>query len=69
MQITKSSKLVENRNSTNLSPRLSQKEASFCLNHPKKSATHCLISDQEKINYCEKCSIMLASQGFDVLKI
>jgi hypothetical protein len=42
-----------------------------CSNHHQKQATHCLQSTEtyEIMYYCEKCSIMLASQGFNILKL
>lgn len=42
-----------------------------CLNHPDKPATHQLAASDTPVPmpYCEKCSIMLASQGFSIGKI
>lgn len=42
-----------------------------CLEHPSKLATHQLIGSEctDFLLYCEKCSIMLASQGFNVRRI
>ena len=42
-----------------------------CVNHADRIATHQLISKSghSEMFYCEKCSIMLASQGFTVMKL
>lgn len=42
-----------------------------CVNHSERAATHQLISKSghSEMFYCEKCSIMLASQGFTVMKL
>ena len=42
-----------------------------CVNHGDRIATHQLISKSghSEMFYCEKCSIMLASQGFTVMKL
>lgn len=38
-----------------------------CINHPQKSAKYKML--EEQMLYCEKCAILLASQGFKVSKI
>ena len=45
--------------------------SSSCPNHPEKPVTHTLLNPgiPHSVSYCEKCSIMLASQGFNVIKI
>ncbi len=68
------SRLTENRNTTNHTPHSAPKhqlEHYVCQNHQDKPALFTLISEdiQEQLNYCEKCSILLASQGFNVAKI
>ena len=43
----------------------------MCCKHPEKVATHQLLSKNAIPDafYCEKCSIMLASQGYNVMKL
>ncbi len=43
----------------------------LCCKHPEKMATHQLLSKNAHPDsfYCEKCSIMLASQGYNVMKL
>jgi hypothetical protein len=43
----------------------------ICSKHPERQATHFYAgaSPNTDIFYCEKCSIMLASQGFNVVKL
>ena len=44
--------------------------ASHCLNHPNRTAVYETKGEStERYVYCEKCSILLASQGFKVMKI
>ena len=63
----------QNLNCHNLTPSpLHKRNLSVsCPNHPDKVVTHKLIGPDidEEISYCEKCSIMLASQGFNVVKL
>ena len=42
-----------------------------CVNHSDRVASHQLMgnSNHSDVFYCEKCSIMLASQGFSVMKL
>lgn len=42
-----------------------------CVKHPEKLATHQLAgkTSPHEAFYCEKCSIMLASQGYNVIKL
>jgi hypothetical protein len=40
-----------------------------CTNHPNKVAKYYVESDEETLFYCEKCAILLASQGFKVAKM
>ena len=42
-----------------------------CHNHPDKPATHVLPQPHPhpQLHYCEKCSIMLASKGHNLLKL
>lgn len=42
-----------------------------CVNHADRLASHQLVSSSAHPDmfYCEKCSIMLASQGFSVVKL
>jgi hypothetical protein len=42
-----------------------------CLKHPERFATHQLANKggHNDVYYCEKCSIMLASQGYNVIKL
>ena len=41
----------------------------MCENHETKVAKFIVVSDDERMPYCEKCSILLASQGFKLVKI
>lgn len=49
----------------------SSKGCKNCVNHGERAATHQLVSKSghSDMFYCEKCSIMLASQGFTVMKL
>lgn len=40
-----------------------------CQSHENKQAKYYVYSDDETLMYCEKCAILLASQGFKVVKI
>ena len=42
-----------------------------CENHPNKKGKYSVVSEEEEeqIFYCEKCAILLASQGFQVSKL
>lgn len=42
-----------------------------CFKHPEKPASHQLLGKGSMHDsfYCEKCSIMLASQGYNVIKL
>lgn len=42
-----------------------------CAKHPERLATHYYGNKGQGFEtfYCEKCSIMLASQGYNVIKI
>jgi len=46
-----------------------RKNEPFCINDPHKNAKYLINSEEETLYYCEKCAILLASQGFTVLKI
>ena len=39
-----------------------------CQNHSNKPAKYYIFIDDEDLPYCEKCAILLASQGFKVVK-
>ena len=51
-----------------LSDRSNIADGPVCSNHPNKSGKYFIISDddEESMDYCEKCAILLASQGFKV---
>lgn len=40
-----------------------------CINDPHKTAKYLTYSEEETLYYCEKCAILLASQGFSVAKL
>ena len=40
-----------------------------CINHSSKDAEYEILIDGDLLYYCEKCSAMLASQGFQVNKM
>lgn len=40
-----------------------------CINDPHKTAKYLIYSEEETLHYCEKCAILLASQGFPVIKL
>lgn len=41
-----------------------------CHNHTNKGATFEIVGvGQERLTYCEKCAILLASQGFKVNRL
>lgn len=63
--------LTENRNLTNLRTTPDSKATPTCCNHPDKPATHSLLHPHAHLPlpYCEKCSIMLASKGHNILKL
>jgi hypothetical protein len=49
---------------------VSHKQEPRCLNHPKKVGTYETKDEHtERFLYCEKCAILLASQGFKVSKL
>lgn len=55
----------ENRDSNNLAD-----SGLRCLNHQnKKIAFEVTDTEGQKMYYCEKCAILLASQGFQVQRI
>jgi predicted SprT family Zn-dependent metalloprotease len=39
-----------------------------CINHQLKPARFKAVSDEADLFYCEKCAILLASQGFKVMR-
>ena len=42
----------------------------LCHNNDRRMATHCINEGEGKmLKYCEKCSIMLASNGFNIEKL
>ena len=41
----------------------------MCINDPHKAAKFVTYSEEETLYYCEKCAILLASQGFSVMKL
>ena len=41
----------------------------ICENHPSKPAEFIAVIEGEKIKYCQKCAINVASNGFEVIKI
>jgi hypothetical protein len=41
----------------------------LCINDPSKTAKFVAYSDGDTLYYCEKCAILLASQGFSVARI
>jgi hypothetical protein len=41
----------------------------MCINDPHKIAKYLAYSEDESLYYCEKCAILLASQGFTVMKM
>ena len=41
----------------------------YCINDPQKVAKYMTSSEDETLYYCEKCAILLASQGFAVQKL
>lgn len=45
------------------------KKMIFCQNDPNKQAKYVISIDDEDLPYCEKCAILLASQGFKVRKL
>jgi hypothetical protein len=44
------------------------KRVDSCQNHSNKPAKYFISIDEEDLPYCEKCAILLASQGFKVSK-
>lgn len=44
------------------------KKVDVCQNHLNKQAKYVISIDDEDMPYCEKCAILLASQGFKVSK-
>lgn len=47
----------------------STRETATCQTHEGKVAKFIVYSDDETLPYCEKCAILLASQGFKVTKL
>lgn len=47
----------------------SRKRDFMCINDPHKVAKYLAYSEEESLYYCEKCAILLASQGFTVMKL
>jgi hypothetical protein len=47
----------------------SSRETTVCQNHDTKVAKYIVDSDDETLPYCEKCAILLASQGFKVVRM
>ena len=41
----------------------------MCINDPHKTAKFIAYSEEESLYYCEKCAILLASQGFTVMRL
>lgn len=48
---------------------MSRKREVMCINDPHKTAKYLAYSEEESLYYCEKCAILLASQGFTVMKL
>lgn len=48
---------------------MSRKRELMCINDPHKPAKYLAYSEEESLYYCEKCAILLASQGFTVMKL
>jgi hypothetical protein len=46
-----------------------RKREFMCINEPHKVAKYIAYSEEESLYYCEKCAILLASQGFTVMKL
>jgi hypothetical protein len=44
-------------------------DGDYCSNHPGKTAKFRVCSEENDLFYCEKCAILLASQGFKVEKL
>ena len=40
-----------------------------CANHPQKEAVFYTSSEGERLYFCEKCAIKLASQGHSITKV
>jgi hypothetical protein len=47
----------------------SSRDTAVCQNHDSKVAKYIVYSDDETLPYCEKCAILLASQGFKVARM
>jgi hypothetical protein len=69
---------VDNNNLVNNSIRATKRKAiieerqdeqNICFNHQEKLAKFFVETHDEVMYYCEKCAILLASQGFPVKKI
>ena len=70
---------VDNNNLVNNSIRATKRKAiieerqdeeqNICFNHQEKLAKFLVETHDEMMYYCEKCAILLASQGFPVRKI
>ena len=54
---------------TQMNVHSSNSNLSRCENHKAKEAKYFVLSEEERIFYCEKCAISLASQGFKVSKM
>ena len=50
-------------------PRSSVTKEVMCSNHESKSAQFMISTEDEQLPYCQKCSILLASQGFKLTKL
>lgn len=46
-----------------------QKTNTECYNHPDKRSKYRIVSEDLELMYCEKCAILMASQGFKVEKL
>jgi hypothetical protein len=53
----------------NLNNLLTPKKFISCSNHPQKEAEYWILLEDDTLFYCEKCSALLASQGFQVNRI
>lgn len=59
---------VDASNSTVRSNLARNPVENICINDPDKIASFMIESGGEVLYYCEKCAILLASQGFAVVR-
>ena len=45
------------------------KKSVFCSNHSQKEAEYQIQLEDDLMYYCERCSALLASQGFQVVRL